>query len=466
MKQTTDSTFPHPRLASLILRLRWGCLFYLVAGCGVFTAGAEEARKPVYDVWLSNRFQYESDATGSDADFKQHLSLSGRDLMNGHMDLRLSGVNEFDLNGNDTTDAAYDQTWPRLYEAAVDLHDYDALSHLVLGRQYLPNVDYLHFDGLSLSLWEDEKVGLFAFGGQPVSVYTSTDGEWLAGGGVRVRPLSSTEIQADAYGIHDTGEDVLASALRMSQYFAPGFGDTVEARWIEDDFRDLSARLFYQNSGRFDVTGRVFWQAAQLGEDARTYDTRNFSEYSRLMGPSEEQLSLSLDGNYYLGEHYTLSAGGGYRYILDQSKEGGENVANVDSGRLSAGFSVADVPIDGLTFDLSASYYSHPDESFYDVTGELGYTFTPRFRASGGVTHQLYDYTDELLYVDRLGRPIPDENGGEQMSDVFFVESQYKLSNRWRFVTRGEYEVADELAEDAYMVSVRVDYHFRTASGK
>ena len=238
---------------------------------------ARGGTQPVYDISLSNRFRYESDATGTDADFRPYASVYGHDLVDGHLDGRFSGALDLDTNGDDATDRAFNESWPRVHEAALDLHSYGALDHLVLGRQYLPRVDYLHFDGLSLSLCEKDRVGFFAFGGRPVSYYTpytSNAGEWLAGGGVRVRPLPSTEIQADAYGINDGGKDLLANAIRLSQSLGYGFSDSAEARWVDGGFSDLTARLYYMDPARYDVSTQVYWQAPQWGDDPRTRESR------------------------------------------------------------------------------------------------------------------------------------------------------------------------------------------------
>ena len=440
------------------------CSCCFAAVCGGFAAAAQGDTKPVYDIWLSNRVQHESDATGSDTDLRQVLSVYGRDLLDGHLDLRLSGAHDFDLDREDTIDDAYSDEWPRLYEAALDLHDYGALSHLVLGRQRLSDVDYLHFDGLSLSLWEGEKVGVFGFGGRPFSYYSSNDGEWLAGAGARFRPLPSTSIQVDGYGIDDGGrETVFASALRVSQYFASGFGDTLEARWLDNDFRDLSVRLHCRQNAAFDISGGVYWQAERLGAADSTRGSRYFSLYSDFMRPAEEQLSFSINGNRYLGDHFTVSAGGGYKYILDREREGGQNTANVDSKRVTLGFSVADLPTPGLDLDLFASYYRHPDEDYCDLNGEIGYAFTPRFRASCGVTYAEYDFAEYLPFRDRFGQRIPDENGGRQTSRLVFLEAQYRPSARWRILGRAELEDVEQLSEDAYAVSLRVDYHLWTS---
>jgi hypothetical protein len=171
------------------------------------------------------------------------------------------------------------------------------------------------------------------------------------------------------------------------------------------------------------------------------------------MGPAEENLLFSLEGNRYLGKHLTLNAGAGYKYILDRDHEGGENFTNVDSRRLSAGLSVTDLPMAGFSFDLFGSYYLHPTEDFYEITAEVGYLFTPRLQVSTGATRGVYDFSDWLLFH---------ETGGVQASNVVFLETRYQLSSRWRIVLRGEYEDVDGWSEDAYMVSVRVDYHYRT----
>ncbi|NOY82188.1 MAG: hypothetical protein GXP31_14415 [Kiritimatiellaeota bacterium] len=442
------------------------CVFCLMAVSGTYPTVARAQTTAFYDIWLSNRLQYERDFTGSDADYRPQMGIYGYGLLDGHLDLRLSGAGDFDLNREDTIDAAYEDSWPRFYDASLDFHDFGPVSHLILGRQDLPDVDYLHFDGLSLSLWESSPVGFFAFGGRPVSYYSSNAGEWLAGAGVRYRPAGSTQLQADAYKIDDRGENVFAYALRMSQYFSSGFGDMIEARWIEEDFRDLSARLYYHGSSKYDISGLIYWQAMSLGTDAHTADTRYFSMYSGFMRPVDKYLFFSFDANRYLGEHYTLSLGGSYKRVLDRAKEGGENFTNIDNSRLSAGFSVVDLPIPNLTFEVFASRYRHPAEGLWDLTGEVGYRFTPRFKASCGATKARYRFSDELFFLDRFGQPIPDETGGIKVSDVVFVEMRCKPAEHWLVALRCERETADDLSGNAYRIDLRVDYRFRISSKK
>ena len=439
----------------------------LVALYGVCSAIAQEGAKPVYDVWLSSRFQYESDATGSDADIRPYVSLYGHGLLDGHLDLRLSGAFDWDTNGEDSIDHANERAWKRVHEAAVDFHDYGPLSHLVLGRQYFPRVDYLHFDGLSLSLWDHGEVGVFGFGGRPVSYYSSNDNEWLAGAGIQYRPLDSTEIQVDGYGIDDLEEEDFVTAVRVFQSFPSGFGDAVEARWIDGDFRDLELRLYYHGAEKHDWSAMVYWQADQVGDDFHRSQSRYFSAYSGFMGPLEEHVLLSLDVNRYLGEHVTLSAGGSYRDFMDRDKEGGENFTNVDSARITAGFSVSDLPTPGLNFGLYANHYRNPEESSWDLTGEIGYTFSPRLEASCGVTRIRYDFSDDYFFRDRFDRRVIDENGGTHTGSLLFFEVRYKPAARWRIVVRGEREDTDGLPEEhSYLLSLRIDYRFRTARSK
>lgn len=462
------------------------CLCCLLMIAAVAIPASHGETQPIYDFSLSNRFEYRRDASGYDSDFRSYGSAAAYNLMNGHLDARFSGATDIDLNNASAYDDAYNESWPRIHEALLDFHDYGDLSHLVIGRQYQSNVDNLHYDGLSLSLCEQDKVGFFAFGGRPVSYYTAPtdtpnpgshgpsttwhedDGGWLGGGGVRYRPMASTQLQADAYGISDQGTDYLANALRMSQHFSSGFGDNVDARWVDGDFRDLSTRLFYQDAKRYDVAATVFWQAQRVGEDAEDRDSRYFSSYSGFMGPADENLYLSLDGNRYLGQYVTLNAGAGYKYLVDRAQRSDANFTNVDSQRFTTGITVADWPIHGLVMDFAGSYYLHPDENFYELTSEVGYDFTKKFHAGCGVTWGQYEYNDWLPFVDRFNNPVPaqDDRGGIQTTTTRFVEAQYKFNTKWRVAVRAEDEEVPEMSGDAYAIKLRVDYHFRTSPGQ
>ena len=185
-------------LRPILLFLLWGLIgIFPIRAEGEATDGAttqsetQEKKKAVFDVRSSTRYRTDSDDYGHDHDLYQYLSLHVYDMMDGHLDFYSHGAFDIDLNETDGSDNAYDEAWPRLNESYLDFHDYGPLSHLRIGRQFLYDVDDLHFDGLYSSFLEDEQLGFFIFGGRPVSYYSSNSNEWLAGGGVQWRPWDS-----------------------------------------------------------------------------------------------------------------------------------------------------------------------------------------------------------------------------------------------------------------------------------
>ena len=433
----------------------------------------------------SVNFQYQGRFQGSQSanDLSQNLYFNVDGLFDGKVSVSLAMKFEEELDGYDTyqqnstyysfegiSDTYSQRNNGSLYYLYTDIKDVFGPTDLRLGRQYIYQLNFVHFDGASFK-WDDlGDFNLETFIGKPVDYYTS-DGNLTYGGSLDWHPwrygsfgMAFMNFSQDSYNDNYLG-------FNAKQYFG--------------DYLSLDEHYTFLNSDPqdFQVDGTYTVPALGLNLNATYYRqiselldySDQFSAYYQAIGDYEPFNMVTLGAYKEIGDHLTLNAGYTHRGLNDSYYEseynrqynlyfGGVTFRNIAVKDLD--FSVTlqrwetHAYITSTTAELNANptaggntepnevtvYYNVPGDNFITFSAEMAYHWNKKNRIQIGTDFQKYKYNYDT---------------NEEMVDVrtSYLKWRWQLSEDWQFYAKLQQE--QETGDDPYYeVVTSLSYSF------
>jgi len=193
------------------------CGILLTAGLLLVLAPVQAAEPAKADYSGSLRLSHDYRALGEydDSDAYAYWYLRGRNLADKRVEIYTSGRLNSDLDGSGSSYAddpfiSLEDTSlkdsVRVLQLYLELHDRKNTMALRAGRQYVDIADYIQMDGLQAMLFENQKLGGRVFLGQPVSYYSSIDGDLFGGASLVGKPWQGNRSRATYARYQDDSE--------------------------------------------------------------------------------------------------------------------------------------------------------------------------------------------------------------------------------------------------------------------
>ncbi|MBS0002910.1 MAG: hypothetical protein KFF45_07515 [Thioalkalivibrio sp.] len=296
----------------------------------------------------------------------------------------------------------------RLYTAYANLnHAGIPGGSLRLGRQFIDEIDFVHFDGASVQLRPTPRVDAKVFGGRPVSFFSGTSGESLYGTRGEFRPTSRARAAATYYRYEGTRVTDKLLSVEGWYRWSPWTQSHLKYSWLNSDPYIVQTDHFFRaDSADLDLSLQTVSLLEPVGAS-----TLNFNPYFPLLNsftPFDYGSILAIKG---LGERLSLRAGIDLRRAegVDDPVTG---FNNRDFRRGTLGVEVR--PAETLTLALDAEYWEvDADDRFSGLSGEVDYRPTSRWTLTAGAEYGEYVqvYRDELAFLfgeEKTFRITPD----------------------------------------------------------
>jgi len=451
------------------------CVAFALAG--FFSMGQASGQELRLDV--STRMRYDNDAGGNSLAALPYANLAITDLIKNRVDVKISGWGIWDISNNDAFNDALERRSVRISEAYVDIRNLGVVSRVRIGRQNLYDVDYLHFDGVTLRFMEDKPLSFFAFGGKEVDFYQSTYDDWVLGGGMIWKPSWKTKHQVDLYVLSEGSGFWIASGWRWNQYWGKGWRTTSRLRGLDTEFRDyrLTLSKYFEKVGLgLDADYFIQPRTRGIGDEA---STRTISDFARILGSRQPYQRFGVNLSKYFGESWLLQLGGSVRYRLDHEDEDNFNSMNSSSAHLSltrfnAFFKNVDVTVGG-------EYIDNENQSFVSATGEVSYRPTKQWSFSAGYSFshfQLdpFNYDTNYYYGHFNAHDFFDEHNYVRRGDydvliqdvkipAYFFEARWKPNNSFDVRADITWENTHDIDGIGLSARIGVNYHLKQSFG-
>ncbi len=420
---------------------------------------ADDAVEPVYSGSFSASYDYRGMGDYEDHDAFGFWSFRARKLADDRVELYTSGRLHSDLDG--TTTSAFDPFGSisdtkdgqlRLLQCYADIHDRASEKHLRYGRQYVDIADYIQMDGAQVLLFEQQQLGGRAFLGQPVSDYSSVNGDVFAGVSLVGRPWGGNQSRATyaRYRDHSRGAADDHYFLDVKQRVGDEWRTRAYLSVMNNDVRMGGGDLFYVSMSDyvFDaVLGVQRW-----GDYSA--DTRAYSPLAEVLGDLEPYTTAYGRFTAELLSWLYLSPGAMVREPDD------ENFTNRSFERYDVSFILE--PADGLSSTIALEYWDvEADSQFFGVSGDIRYRYGKLWEVSLGAAYVDYTYTqlsDTSVFTD--DNPVPaivqplDGTRVELTPDAFtyFLRGRWSITDKTALRLSGEIEDNSEEADVSYRV--------------
>lgn len=409
---------------------------------------------------LDTSYRLRRFAGDSDQNLDVFLALQADDIVKDRMDAAVSFYWYHDLDGVivpsrldpflDLGRAADNEF--RLYTAYVNLNQAGATgASLRLGRQFVDEIDFVHFDGVSARLRPTARIDAQVFGGKPVSFFSGTSGETLYGarGEFRATPRARG---AGTFYRYD-GSEVTDDLLSLEGWYRWSLWaqSYLKYSWLNSDPYILQSDHFV----RADRAGLdISVQTVSLLEPV-SESTLNFNPYFPLLNSFTPFDFASVLAIKDLGDHASLRAGFDLR-SADNVDDPVTVFNNRNFRRGILGFELR--PTDTLTVALDAEYWKvDDDDRFTGFSGELEYRPTSRWTFTGGAEYGEY----VQVYRDELALLFGEEKTFRITPDVitYFTRARWR-NGRIAVSASLEYEDNSEDSDDWLSFQLRLGLWF------
>jgi hypothetical protein len=355
---------------------------------------------------ISNRYRLRwSDDDGDDHDLSQRLRLVVGDERAPGLSGNLVGRLTEDLDGRgdprefelfrSLTDSFDADVNARLFQGYVNIRpEGTGLEQVRVGRQYLYAGDVFLADSIRLSLRPVEEMGGLAvegFVGIPSHVYESSpDGDFLAGGSLRVEPWESGLFSFHYVHVEDDNRYYGAESNDLFTFsHDQRFGD------------NLSALLSYQllNGDTYKVTARgeatvpdldllltAAFMAMPTEQKELVYDLDHYHAAALALQP---YWTGDVAGAVGLGELAVLEAGVGWRLLFDDADEG---EFNREFARVFTTLSVDELLHETLSGSVTGELYVTDQDDIGALAFELQWRPRDDLRLAAGSDFSLYRF--------------------------------------------------------------------------
>jgi hypothetical protein len=324
------------------------------------------------------------DEEKGDQDLYQYWDIEMEDLVPGHargaFSLRLNtdidgrvsgapgqGVYVFDRDPfYSVYDSRNDEEWADLYTGFVDLYNGSPDSgYLRIGRQYLPEFDYINADAVTLKLPVTSWAKVTAFFGQAVSYYSGHTEDWTGGVALELQQSDCARWLLEWHRYTDDYAENDSFAVETWQQLWSGANLHARFRGLDGEARDLTVN-FSQFVPVFDLT--LFLDYHRLFSTLGLESRQDSPLY--LSGLSEEHPFNYLSARFDKALPCNFGLSGGFD--MQEVSEGYHDYSNRDfqHGDITLSF----YPTPKWYYSISGEWWdSSPDSSFFGYSGEIGY---------------------------------------------------------------------------------------------
>ena len=393
---------------------------------------------------------------GSDQDFYESLRLNYGDPSSDKFSAVFFGTLREDLEDPSSMFRSIDDTHDitlrgYLYEFYANVKLSGLIDNVKIGRQYLYDVENLHFDGIHLSLKPFKNVRFTAYGGIPVHFFeSSSDGDWISGVSAEIKPLEHSTLRFDYISTSDNNIDIgdhhdnllIFSVWQNIKQWWNVFGRYSMLDSVSRDFQIRSSWNF--SSIDLDIQFSYYKQAQRLDNY-----TIEFDEFVPLMGGYEPYDQYTMDIYKGIGDHLGVNMGFSFRELADESDE---RQFNHDYERYYLTFTVFDFPVKGLTLSVTGDDYETAGDDVQSLSFDATKNFNKRLKISVGSYYSLYKFDNSTAPVlTRTGNLLTNRflvNGSINETERDNVRSYYlkikkKLFDRWEITGKYELEKFD-----------------------
>lgn len=332
----------------------------------------------------------------------------------------------------------------RPYEFYAEIKDVNFIDNVRAGRQYMPEVENLHFDGLKLEFDGFKGMRLTTFAGLPVHLFeTSESGDFLAGASIAFQPIKGSSIRLDSAYINDNNNDIGGNddnlfAFSLRQNIKEWWNIFANFSMIGQTARDAGLRSQWVFPDKdLDINLSLKKQLSTL-EDL----TIELDDFNVITGDYFPYTEYSINAYKGVSKYLGIGLGFNIRRLNDSSNEGPFN-HEFDNYYLT--LSSHDFPIKGASISATINFYNTDD----DETRSLG--FNLREKVGDNLTLMLGTYYS-LFKFDSLTQSERDN------VRTFFFNPKYQITDRWEIELDYEFEMTDQ--ESFHTVESGLKYRF------
>ncbi len=343
---------------------------------------------------------------------------------------------------------------PWLYRAyarrhlAIGLGD-GKLTALTLGRQYTTGEEFVWIDGLEL----DGEMPLgstdatFAvYGGVPVRLFESSDGDWLVGGRMGLR-IGRARVGVEAYHVED---ETLSGYIRKDNVgrfsLATPIGDRANlyamVRGIDDEGLDARAHLSVNlpRDMQLRLDGRIQTEARSAHANEVDAASLVLGRASGVMRQAYNEVGA--DVLIPLSDRWSVDLGASTREFDDP-----QNLNNINFDRFFAALMADGLTFAGKKVGGSATFEAYRSAADWTrtATGEAHMDLTERLQVGVASTYALYSY-DYLL--NQISNDVR----------VFTAKARYRATDALRFDVRYDAEDDDYRLHHYVHAGIRYDF--------
>ena len=404
-------------------------------------------------------YQFRSADSHDDNDLYEYLSLRVDDIVKDRVDGAFSMMWHGDLDNYSSSSSDWYDPYIDLDQARgnhfkfftgyIDVKDlgFDD-SKLRLGRQYLEEIDQVHFDGASYHFSPHALWDVTLFGGRPVTYYSSTDGNSIYGADVRYQITKNikTALRYYRYDSENFNDDMGAAEIWYK--FSPEIMTHCEFSLLDGNpyifQKDVYARV---DCIDLDINAQFIRLFEKVGDQ-----TINFNPYFPLLYSYEPFTYGSLTLTKGMGKYWSLIGGFDVR-----EADGIHNLylrgTNKDYLRFTAGAEF--YPTDKLTLSINGEFWdvSPNDEQFTGITGEIEYKPCKQWTLSSGVDYGEYiqEFRDEFLFL------YGDKDVFRVSPDVLTYYGRVRWKPNDKIFTSARFEIEDSDTDQDNWYSVRLE---------
>lgn len=332
----------------------------------------------------------------------------------------------------------------RSYELYVDVTLVPLLKNLRVGRQYMREIENLHFDGLKLEFDDFKELRFGMFGGKPVHFYeTSGSGDYLAGAFAEYSPVTGSRLKMDYSYVNDNSDDFSGHG---DNFFAFSLRQNIKGWWnifakltmLDSNGRDAELRstwVFPEHD--FDVNISYFKQLNTL-EDL----TIEFDEFNAITGDYLPYSQYSF--NLYKGLHKNVGVGLGVN-IRELNEEKDEGSFNHEFDMYYVTLSLHDLPFKGTSIDITGDHYDTDDDDTRSIGIDIDQKLGEKTTISTGTYYSLFKF---------------DSMSGSERDNVrvYFLDTKYEITGNLGFSMDYEFERTGQ--ESFHTVETALKYEF------
>ena len=432
----------------------------LLLFCCRLPAGAQSnslAIQPKYDARLRTDYDYRSQGSQSDQDLYEYWYGGARDLAGGRLDVYGSGRSHQDLDGTPSSSLADNQflgisdasktKQDRLLQLYADGHDLDGNFSGRVGRQYIDSSDFLHLDGVQVSLFEKARLGIGGYYGNPVSYYSSLDGDHAGGVWLTGRPWEGnrSKITFAQYDDHNgaTDHDYF---LESQQNLTESSKVSGQASVLNDEFRMVRGDFYYfaPGGGTDFYCGGSHWGSF----DAKTIE---YSPLYNVLGQQEPATYAYARISQRLSPYFMVTPGVSCRFAEGDAHE----YANRNYNDYDVALTFE--PNKKISASVSFDYYDMSGgDSFLGLSGEIRYRQARLWEIALGTSYADYTYNSysDISYSMNGGQTTFSQDGTVSVENpnsyTYFLRMKWNITKRLAMRLQGDIEDNNTSSDLAY----------------